>query len=263
MARTALRWFVGRGDAVDMIDRPPEHDAAKHWELVASEWTDWARAPEHDAYWYYRDAFREFVPGPGVATLEIGCGEGRIARDLTALGHHVTAVDISPSLVAAAEAAGSGQRYMVADATSLPFEDRAFDRVVAYNMLMDVPDMAAAVAEAARVLADDGVLTISIVHPFVDRGAFADAEPDAPFMVPGTYFGRSHFTGTESRAGRTMHFAGWSYPLQDYVAALQAAGLAITALREPRPARQGEYDQARARWERMPLFLWMNAVPSS
>jgi ubiquinone/menaquinone biosynthesis C-methylase UbiE len=166
-----LRRFAARGNAVGMIDRPAEHDAARHWEQVANEWTDWARAPEHDAYWYYRDAFREFLPGPGVATLEIGCGEGRIARDLTALGHHVTATDISPGLVAAAEAAGSEQRYMVADATRLPFEDRAFDRVVAYNMLMDVPDMAAAVAEAARVLDDDGVLTISIVHPFVDRGS--------------------------------------------------------------------------------------------
>ena len=244
-----------------MIDHPAEHDAGSHWEQVASEWTDWARAPGHDAYWYYRDAFREFLPGPGVATLEIGCGEGRIARDLTALGHHVTATDISPSMIAAAEGAGSAQRFAVADATSLPFDDCLFDRVVAYNVLMDVPDMPAAVAEAARVLTDDGVLTISIVHPFVDRGSFADTEPDAPFVVPGTYFGRSHFTGTESRAGLVMHFAGWSHPLEDYAAALQAAGLAITALREPRPTRLNGHDPARARWERMPLFLWITAVP--
>lgn len=51
---------------------------------------------------------------------------------------------------------------------------------MAYNVLMDIPDVTAAVAEAARVLADDGVLTISIVHPFVDRGSFVDAAPDAP-----------------------------------------------------------------------------------
>lgn len=244
-----------------MLDRPAEHDAGRHWEQFAIEWTDWARAPEHDAYWHYRDAFREFLPGPGAATLEIGCGEGRIARDLTGMGHHVTATDISSSLVAAAEAAGSARRYLVADATNLPFEDRAFDRVVAYNMLMDVPDMRSAVAEAARVLADDGVLTISIVHPFVDRGSFADTDPEAPFIVPGTYFGRRHFTGIESRAGRIMHFAGWSYPLEDYAAALQAAGLAITALREPRPAPFNGLDPVWARWERQPLFLWINAAP--
>jgi hypothetical protein len=33
-----------------------------------------------------------------------------------------------------------------------------------------------------------------------------------------------------------MHFAGWSQPLEAYVAALEEAGLAITSLREPLPA---------------------------
>jgi hypothetical protein len=58
-----------------------------------------------------------------------------------------------------------------------------------------------------------------------------------------------------------MHFAGWSHPLDDYAAALQTAGLAITALREPRPARLDDEDTVLAQWERMPLFLWMNAAP--
>ena len=93
-----------------------EYDITHHWEAYASEWTSWARTPDHDEYWSYRDQFREFVPTPGTATLEVGCGEGRVSRDLTALGHHVTAVDLSPSLVAAAQEAGSAGRCYVADA---------------------------------------------------------------------------------------------------------------------------------------------------
>jgi SAM-dependent methyltransferase len=246
-----------------MIEEPLEHDVAEHWEAHASEWTRWAREPGHDAYWFYRDEFREFVPPPGSSTLEIGCGEGRISRDLTDLGHRVTAIDIAPSLVAAAQAAGSAERYQVADATNLPFEDNKFDRVIAYNVLMDVPDMPAAIDEAARVLAPEGQLTISIVHPFVDRGSFADASPDAAFRVTGSYFERQHFKGTERRSGHIMHFAGWSHPLQDYAAALQTAGLAITSIREPRPrmAQTGRRHQALARWQRLPLFLWINSTP--
>lgn len=57
-----------------------------------------------------------------------------------------------------------------------------------------------------------------------------------------------------------MHFAGWSHPLEDYFAALQAAGLAVTALREPRPTRVDGGEAPPAQWERMPLFLWMNAA---
>ena len=113
-----------------MVDESPEHDAAQHWEAHAAERTRWARA-DHDAYWFYRDEFRAFVPSPGRSTLEIGCGEGRISRDLMSLGHGVTATDISPNLLAAATAAGSAHRYQVADATNLPFEDDEFDRVVA------------------------------------------------------------------------------------------------------------------------------------
>jgi len=243
-----------------MVNQHAEHDAAQHWETHADEWTSWARQPDLDAYWFYRDQFRAFLPAPGVATLEIGCGEGRVSRDLSALGHKVTATDIAPSLVAAAQAADSAHRYQVADATNLPFVHSEFDRVVAYNVLMDVPDMPAAIAEAARVLTPGGQLTISIVHPFIDRGAFADESPDATFEVRGSYFERKHFTGTESRGGHIMHFAGWSHPLQDYSAALHHAGLVITRIREPRPDTTGDGIPTLAQWRRLPLFLWINST---
>ena len=47
-------------------------------------------------------------PGPGHATLEIGCGEGRVARDMACRGHSVTAVDASPTLLEAAAASDPG-----------------------------------------------------------------------------------------------------------------------------------------------------------
>lgn len=241
-----------------MEDPHAGHDAAHHWETHAGEWITWAREPGHDAYWLYRDQFREFLPCPGTATLEIGCGEGRISRDLTGLGHTVTAIDIAPSLVAAARDADSARRYEIADATDLPFGDGEFDRVVAYNVLMDVSDMPKAVAEAARVLAPGGQLTISVVHPFIDRGTFRGDSPDAPFEVTGSYFEREHFSGAESRNGHVMHFAGWSHPLQGYSDALHEAGLLITRIQEPR-ARTA-HSPIFARWQRLPLFLWINST---
>jgi len=81
----------------------------------------------------------------------------------------------------------------------------------------------------------DGVLLISLVHPFRDRGRFAGSEPEASFILSGSYYGRGPFEGEEEHGGLRMHFAGWSQPLEDYVAALEGAGLAITSLREPVP----------------------------
>jgi hypothetical protein len=55
-----------------------------------------------------------------------------------------------------------------------------------------------------------------------------------------------------------MHFAGWSQPLESYMAALKNAGLAITSLREPVPdtADKGCHTE---RWNKVPLFLWLKA----
>jgi SAM-dependent methyltransferase len=233
--------------------------SGEHWEGAASDWIDWARAPGHDAFWAFRDSFRSFLPPPGQATLDLGCGEGRVARELTALGHTVTATDVAPSLLEAAREAGSARSYVLADAAALPFRDGAFDRVVAYNMLMDVPDMPASVAEAGRVLAPGGTLTVSIVHPFADRGRFTGDEPGAPFTITGSYFGREHFSARVTEGEHRMTFDGWSHPLQDYTAALAAAGLAITGLREPGP----DVDRipSLAQWTRLPMFLWINATP--
>src|SRR5260370_26631611 len=60
------------------------------WEDRAQKWIEWARRPGFDGYWSYRDFFfDEVVPRAGRATLEGGCGEGRVARDLRDRGHPV------------------------------------------------------------------------------------------------------------------------------------------------------------------------------
>ena len=232
-----------------------DFDAHEHWITHADEWIQWARTAGHDAYWAYRGGFREFIPAPGRSTLEIGCGEGRISRDLGALGHRVVATDISDELLAAAEDLHSAQDYRVADAAALPFPDEHFDCVVAYNMLMDVPDVTAVVGEAARVLSPGGHFVMSIVHPFTDRIRFPNSQSDE-INLPGGYFDTVRFSDASTRAGLTMHFAGWSRPLQHYTDALTAAGLAIVRLREPRP----DDPSRRLRWHRLPLFLWVDAV---
>lgn len=228
-----------------------------HWTGVAQQWIAWARSPEHDAFWAYRQSLLAFIgPGRGKA-LEIGCGEGRVSRELRKLGYHVTATDAVAPMVDAAREAESADAYAVAGAAHLPFAAASFDLVVAYNVLMDIEDVPAAVAEARRVLKPTGEFLISLVHPFRDRGHFARPAPDAPFILEGSYYGRVRFEGEEEHDGLRMHFAGWSQPLENYVAALSHAGLAITALREPVP------DIANAdrlkQWTRLPLFLWLKA----
>src|SRR3954471_14341443 len=129
-----------------------ETGRATEWEPEAERWIEWTRSPGFDAYWTFRDSFFEDVLAPrGSRTLEVGCGEGRVTRDLAIRGHHMVAVEPAKSLLAAARAAGSqGEHYAVADGAMLPFVDAAFDVVVAYNVLQVVDDLNQTLREMAR-----------------------------------------------------------------------------------------------------------------
>jgi SAM-dependent methyltransferase len=231
------------------------------WEREAESWIAWARTPGHDSYWWFRDLFFELVPPPGRATLELGCGEGRVSRDLAARGHRVTGLDASPTLLAAAREARPEGRYVLADAAAAPFPDASFDLVVAFNALMDVQDMPGTVREAARLLEPGGRLCVSVTHPLADAGSWDDQER---FVVAGSYFGRRRFEGTFERDGLTMTFRGWCYPLVAYARALEEAGFLIEALREP-PAPEGRVRSSprAALWRRVPNFLHLRAVKPS
>ena len=238
-----------------------ERQINEDWEREARNWIAWARTPGHDVYWRYRGAFFDLLPPPGRATLEIGCGEGRVARDLAARGHHVTGVDAAPTLLEAARDAGGAGDFLLADAAALPFPDGSFDLVVAYNSLMDMHDMPGAVREAHRVLEPGGRLGVCVTHPVSDAGQFVSGEPDAEFVIECSYFGRRRFEGTFERNRLTMTFRGWSYSLEEYARALETAGFRIETVREPPlPREDGQDDPADDRWRRLPMFLMLRAI---
>lgn len=102
--------------------------------------------------------------------LSLACGQGQDARLLARLGATVTGVDASAEMLRHArrhEAADPrGIAYAQGDAQELAaFRDRNFDGVVCHMALMDIPDLAATIGSAARVLRDGGWFVFSIVHP--------------------------------------------------------------------------------------------------
>jgi len=67
--------------------------------------------------------------------LEIGCGDGRLARRLASLEASVTAIDTDDQLVKSALVYFPGSpnqriRYSIGDGEQLPFSAKAFDIVI-------------------------------------------------------------------------------------------------------------------------------------
>jgi ubiquinone/menaquinone biosynthesis C-methylase UbiE len=235
-------------------------DGEAEWEPEAENWLRWARTPGHDAYWYYRDSFFDLiVPAAGRRTLEIGCGEGRVARDLAARGHRVAAVDTAPSLLRYARRDDPTGAYLQAESGALPFPDRCFDLVVAYNSLQAVDDMATAVCEVGRVLDPGGRLCVCVAHPVTDLGHFTGDASQTQFTMRRDYFETRRVADAVQLDGLKMTFRGWTYSLEHYALALEQAGFHIETMREPRPSGVAERYQ---RWRGVPLFLFFRALKS-
>ena len=231
------------------------------WEAEAENWVRWARKPGHDSYWrFHKAAFFSLVPPPGRLTLDIGCGEGRVARDLQTLGHRVIAVDASETMVRFAAEADPSMKVLVADAAHLPFDDESADLAISFMSLQDTDDMVGAVREVGRVLSRKGSYCVAIVHPINSAGAFASLLEDAPFVIEGAYLTTAATASESSATHCALTFHQHHRPLEQYARALEESGLVIEVLRESTVDDASVRDRAdRARWRRVPLFFDIRA----
>jgi SAM-dependent methyltransferase len=227
---------------------------SKSWDEHAQEWIDWVRAPgRHDSYWrFHRDWFLSLVPSPGELTLDIGCGEGRVGRDLRELKHKVLGIDLSHTMCrAAATHPDEPSPAVCADAVQLPLADESADCAIAFMSLQDIDDMPAVVDEIARVLHDDRPLVLAIVHPMYSGGGFNDGDVNSSrsFVIKRPYLQRERLRSTDVHGSLQVTFFREHRPLQVYTQALIKAGFNIEDLLE-----LTDEDPSRNR-NGIPLFL--------
>ena len=236
-------------------------DLGASWKEHAEPWVVWARKPGHDSYWrFHRDLFLALVPAAGRKTLDVGCGEGRLSRDLKALGHDVVGVDVSPTMLQAAQRADQQIETHLADAAGLPFPDAAFDCVVAFMSLQDIDDLRGTTREVQRVLEPRGRFCLAIVHPLNSAGSFEGDAMDSPFVIGGSYLEESFYEDNVVRDGLEMTFVSAHRPLHAYTDAINEAGLLIERLDEPAAPEHAITRLQSRRWQRVPLFLHLRAI---
>jgi SAM-dependent methyltransferase len=167
--------------------------------------------------------------------LDVGCGEGQVARRLAAPGVSVVGVDPAAAQLRVACLRGGAPTYARADAVRLPFADASFDAVVICLALEHVDDFARALAEAARVLRTGGRFLLLVGHPLLQApgsGWIDDREWDERYWRIGTYL---HEGAVVDEVAPGVHFEFFHRPVARYVNAMAAVGLPVERMEEPAP----------------------------
>lgn len=104
----------------------------------------------------------------GASVLDLGCGAGRIAGPLAALGHPVTGVDNGPAMIAALPPEVTG---VAGDGRSIRLGRRFAVVLLASHLVNDPADGPAFLATAAAHLAPDGLVVGQTYAPGQDPAA--------------------------------------------------------------------------------------------
>ena len=97
---------------------------------------------------------------PGASVVDVGCGAGRAVAELNERGVTAIGVDRDELMIDTARERWPGVEFRIGTAQSLPIPDQAVTGYRADKVLHEVPDPAAALAEARRVLAPGGRIVL-------------------------------------------------------------------------------------------------------
>jgi ubiquinone/menaquinone biosynthesis C-methylase UbiE len=142
--------------------------------------------------------------GAGCEVLEVGCGTGQLTESLACYGFGLTAIDIGPSMIAAARRRldGSAISFQVSSFEDFAAADASFDLIISGNAFHWV-DPEVRFRKSVRLLRPGGWL--ALLH------SFEDYDDPLGAALPGMWAARSndgtawvrqpHFDDTEVIAG--------------------------------------------------------------
>jgi 2-polyprenyl-3-methyl-5-hydroxy-6-metoxy-1,4-benzoquinol methylase len=129
------------------FDNEPDHGLGDH--VVLSAW---------------RELLEISLPSAPSSILDMGCGTGSLSVVMAALGHEVTGLDLSPAMIARAEAkaetVGCSITFKIMDASDPQISQQRFDALVCRHLLWALPDRILALQRWSSLLSPGGRLVL-------------------------------------------------------------------------------------------------------
>lgn len=168
--------------------------------------------------------------------VDVGTGEGQIARRLTDTGSTVVGFDPTFNQIRMASELG-GASFGIADAAALPVASASCDAALACLVFEHIVAMPEAIAEITRTLVPGGRFVFMLNHPLLqtpDAGWIDDHMVDPPeqYWRLGPYLQEAHLV---EEVQKDVFIPFIHRPLSRYINAIADNGLRLVRMIEPSP----------------------------
>lgn len=203
------------------------------YELMADKYNELIDHKPHNAYYDRPNTLQLLPEVKGKIILDAACGPGKYAEILMAKGAIVKGFDISPKMVELAMARNKNKGSFFVHDLSTNFSmiaDQSCDIVLCALALHYIEDWTVTISEFNRVLKKNGILVISIEHPFYEYNFFKSKR----------YFEVENVKCTWNGFGKPVEVNSFRRPLNECLMPLTANGFYIDKLVEPKPTKEFE-----------------------
>lgn len=190
---------------------------------------------------------KRFTGLEGKTVLDAGCGYGVFTEYFREIGADAAGCDGSAAMLKIAEKKYPKCSFHLTDLQKkLPYSDGQFDLVFCNQVLMDIPDIRTVLQEFSRLLKENGILYLGIIHPAVYPGDWISNQNN----IKSAKIIRDYtdiYQIEHEFCGKTTHF---HRPVSVYFNLASEKGFHLTHMSEP-----GAYDR-NANISKLPLFLF-------
>ena len=171
-------------------DKKRLQESRQYWDDLASSFDD---EPDHGlrdslVLEAWTELLKTWIPAANATILDIGCGTGSLSVILARLGHTVTGIDLSPSMISLARtkaaAYGLEIEFHIMDASHVQFAEHQFDMILCRHLLWALSEPEQVLQRWIKLLKPRGRLIL--IEGYWRTGAGLHAE-EITEMLPSSF----------------------------------------------------------------------------
>jgi 2-polyprenyl-3-methyl-5-hydroxy-6-metoxy-1,4-benzoquinol methylase len=201
------------------------------WNRIADTYAQIIGTSDDHIYGLFKTVLWESLGDlQGMSVLDLGCGHGWLSQLMSAHGASVLGIDGSAELLKKAQQACPEVQFTQHDLLlGLTDLGRRFDRIVAYMVLMDIPEIDVLMKSVREALNEAGKFIFILPHPCYFNYKSHRSETTGQMYCAVTSYLQPEVWRIESYGGHSHYHRS----LTAYFELLRANQFAVTRLYEP------------------------------